>query len=179
MLAPQAIESHKIGTIDLVVVNLYPFRKTVTAKPAPAFEVGKATALARRPHRLQGTCVQMLGYSLRLPKKLLHLHLPPPCLQVGVENIDIGGPAMIRGAAKNMAHVTVAVDPADYPEILEKLAKVGRRLVGTSIHCLDISKSSKGGICAYHVCLLSLCSQRAMPRRWLPCASGWHGRRSR
>jgi hypothetical protein len=45
--------------------------------------------------------------------------------QVGVENIDIGGPAMIRGAAKNMAHVTVAVDPADYPEILEKLGKVG------------------------------------------------------
>jgi AICAR transformylase/IMP cyclohydrolase PurH len=32
---------------------------------------------------------------------------------------------MIRGAAKNMAHVTVAVDPADYPEILDKLGKVG------------------------------------------------------
>lgn len=61
------------------MVNLYPFQKTVTANPAPAFEVG-------------------------------------------VENIDIGGPAMIRGAAKNMAHVTVAVDPADYPELLAKLA---------------------------------------------------------
>ena len=32
--------------------------------------------------------------------------------QVGVENIDIGGPAMIRAAAKNMAHVTVVVDPS-------------------------------------------------------------------
>lgn len=49
-------------------MNLYPFRKTVTADPAPAFDVG-------------------------------------------VENIDIGGPAMIRAAAKNMAHVAVVVDP--------------------------------------------------------------------
>ena len=55
-----AIAGHKIDPIDLVVVNLYPFRKTVTATPPPAFEVG-------------------------------------------VENIDIGGPAMIRAAAKNMA----------------------------------------------------------------------------
>jgi phosphoribosylaminoimidazolecarboxamide formyltransferase/IMP cyclohydrolase len=35
-----------------------------------------------------------------------------------VENIDIGGPAMIRAAAKNYAAVTVVVDPADYPEVL-------------------------------------------------------------
>ena len=34
-----AIAGHKIQPIDLVVVNLYPFRKTVTASPAPAFEV--------------------------------------------------------------------------------------------------------------------------------------------
>ncbi|GIL66614.1 hypothetical protein Vafri_20102 [Volvox africanus] len=73
-----AIAKHNIGTIDLVIVNLYPFRKTVTSDPPPAFEVG-------------------------------------------VENIDIGGPAMIRAAAKNMAHVAVVVDPADYPELLEKL----------------------------------------------------------
>lgn len=73
-----AIGKHDIGPIDLVVVNLYPFRSTVTATPKPSFEVG-------------------------------------------VENIDIGGPAMIRGAAKNMAHVTVAVDPSDYPAVLEAL----------------------------------------------------------
>ena len=36
--------------------------------------------------------------------------------QVGVENIDIGGPAMIRAAAKNMAHVTVVVDPSGMAE---------------------------------------------------------------
>jgi phosphoribosylaminoimidazolecarboxamide formyltransferase/IMP cyclohydrolase len=39
----------------------------------------------------------------------------------GVENIDIGGPAMLRAAAKNHAHVAVVVDPAHYPELLAAL----------------------------------------------------------
>ncbi|MEM9332987.1 MAG: bifunctional phosphoribosylaminoimidazolecarboxamide formyltransferase/IMP cyclohydrolase, partial [Pseudomonadota bacterium] len=38
-----------------------------------------------------------------------------------VENIDIGGPAMIRAAAKNHGFVTTVVDPDDYPELLEQL----------------------------------------------------------
>ncbi|MCB1464998.1 MAG: bifunctional phosphoribosylaminoimidazolecarboxamide formyltransferase/IMP cyclohydrolase [Nitratireductor sp.] len=41
----------------------------------------------------------------------------------GVENIDIGGPAMIRAAAKNHAYVAVATDPEDYPEILAAMAE--------------------------------------------------------
>ncbi len=46
----------------------------------------------------------------------------PDCrYEDGVENIDIGGPAMLRAAAKNHARVTVLVDPADYPEVLEAL----------------------------------------------------------
>ena len=40
---------------------------------------------------------------------------------VAIENIDIGGPAMLRAAAKNHAAVTVLVDPADYPLVLEEL----------------------------------------------------------
>jgi phosphoribosylaminoimidazolecarboxamide formyltransferase / IMP cyclohydrolase len=40
----------------------------------------------------------------------------------GIENIDIGGPAMVRGAAKNHEFVTVVVDPADYPRLLAELA---------------------------------------------------------
>jgi len=36
-----------------------------------------------------------------------------------IENIDVGGPAMVRAAAKNHAHVTVVVDPADYPRVLD------------------------------------------------------------
>ncbi len=43
----------------------------------------------------------------------------------GVENIDIGGPAMLRAAAKNHASVTVLVDPADYAAVLEALARGG------------------------------------------------------
>ena len=39
-----------------------------------------------------------------------------------VENIDIGGPAMIRAAAKNHAYVTVVVDPQDYPQLIQALA---------------------------------------------------------
>ncbi len=43
----------------------------------------------------------------------------------GIEMIDIGGPTMVRAAAKNHAHVGIAVDPADYPTILEELRSVG------------------------------------------------------
>lgn len=42
---------------------------------------------------------------------------------LAIENIDIGGPAMVRAAAKNHERVTVAVDPGDYPLILEELAR--------------------------------------------------------
>ncbi len=77
------LEKNKIGLIDLVAVNLYPFRETV-AKPSVS-------------------------------------------LDDALENIDIGGPTMIRAAAKNFPHVLVVVDPADYKMILEQLqsGKVG------------------------------------------------------
>src|SRR5690606_29775811 len=42
-----------------------------------------------------------------------------------IENIDIGGPAMIRSAAKNHAYVTVVVDPADYAEVIEHIRQTG------------------------------------------------------
>ena len=48
----------------------------------------------------------------------------PDCrFEDAVENIDIGGPAMLRAAAKNHAFVTVLVDPADYPRVLEELRR--------------------------------------------------------
>jgi phosphoribosylaminoimidazolecarboxamide formyltransferase/IMP cyclohydrolase len=43
------------------------------------------------------------------------------CLEDAVENIDIGGPALVRAAAKNYMHVAVITDPLDYPGILEEL----------------------------------------------------------
>jgi phosphoribosylaminoimidazolecarboxamide formyltransferase/IMP cyclohydrolase len=45
--------------------------------------------------------------------------------QDAIENIDVGGPAMLRAAAKNHARVTVLVDPADYPGALAELATGG------------------------------------------------------
>jgi phosphoribosylaminoimidazolecarboxamide formyltransferase/IMP cyclohydrolase len=71
-----ALDTYGIETIDLLVVNLYPFEATV-AKGAD-YE----------------TCI---------------------------ENIDIGGPAMLRAAAKNHAYVTVVTDVADYPALLDEL----------------------------------------------------------
>ncbi len=53
----------------------------------------------------------------------------PDCtLDDAIENIDIGGPAMLRAAAKNHEHVAVVVDPTDYAEMLEALAHGGTSL---------------------------------------------------
>jgi len=76
-----ALAEHAIPAIDLVVVNLYPFRETV-ARPGCSFDEA-------------------------------------------IENIDIGGPAMVRAAAKNWAHVGIVVDPADYPALAAELARTG------------------------------------------------------
>lgn len=77
----EAMEKHNILGIDMVVVNLYPFRETI-AKPDVS-------------------------------------------LEDAVENIDIGGPAMIRAASKNFKFVTVVVNPARYQDILSQLATEG------------------------------------------------------
>ncbi len=46
----------------------------------------------------------------------------PGCtLEDAIENIDIGGPAMLRSSAKNFQDVTVVVDPADYPLIIKEM----------------------------------------------------------
>jgi phosphoribosylaminoimidazolecarboxamide formyltransferase/IMP cyclohydrolase len=53
----------------------------------------------------------------------------PGCsLDEAIENIDIGGPTLVRAAAKNHAHVGVVVDPADYPGLLDELSANGRQL---------------------------------------------------
>src|SRR3546814_7540826 len=42
-----------------------------------------------------------------------------------IENIDIGGPSMVRSAAKNHAHVAIVTDPADYAELIDALDENG------------------------------------------------------
>ncbi|CAN7531669.1 bifunctional phosphoribosylaminoimidazolecarboxamide formyltransferase/IMP cyclohydrolase [Rhizobium sp. LjRoot258] len=56
-----------------------------------------------------------------------------------VENIDIGGPAMIRASAKNHAYVTILTDPADYPELLEQLTSGG----GQTVHAFRQQMAAK------------------------------------
>ena len=50
---------------------------------------------------------------------------PDVTLEDALENIDIGGPTMVRAAAKNFPHVIVLVDPADYPWVIERLRSGG------------------------------------------------------
>jgi len=56
----------------------------------------------------------------------------PACtLADAIENIDIGGPTMLRSSAKNFHDVTVIVDPADYPQVLKELKEQGNTTLKT------------------------------------------------
>jgi phosphoribosylaminoimidazolecarboxamide formyltransferase/IMP cyclohydrolase len=48
-----------------------------------------------------------------------------------IENIDIGGPTMLRAAAKNFQYVTVIVDPADYPQVISEIREYGNTTLAT------------------------------------------------
>ncbi|UCH00457.1 MAG: IMP cyclohydrolase [Deltaproteobacteria bacterium] len=52
-------------------------------------------------------------------------------LEEAVENIDIGGPSMLRSAAKNFRYVTVIADPSDYPKVLKELTESGQTTLET------------------------------------------------
>ena len=84
----QTLAKHDIGAIELVVVNLYPFSKTV-ARP----DVSREEA---------------------------------------VEQIDIGGPALVRAAAKNSDSVAIVVDSGDYPRVIAEM-KAGKGNIALSI----------------------------------------------
>ena len=56
----------------------------------------------------------------------------PACtLGDAIENIDIGGPTMLRASAKNFHDVTVIVDPADYPQVLAEIKATGNTTLAT------------------------------------------------
>ena len=85
----QALRDNQIEFIDMVCVNLYPFRQTI-AKPDVTMEDA-------------------------------------------IENIDIGGPSMLRSAAKNYKDVTVVCDPADYAQIINEIKESGNTTVQTRL----------------------------------------------
>lgn len=81
---------------------------------------------------------EMDEYGIR-PISLVVVNLYPFTSDPGIELIDVGGPALVRGAAKNHAHVAVVVGPADYPRVLEEIRTSGevgsrtrRDLAGTA-----------------------------------------------
>ncbi len=91
------LDRHGLAPIDLVVVNLYPFQRTVALADRArhgAPETGRSDLPARRSQRLE----QPAGVSLA----------------EAVEQIDIGGVALLRAAAKNFESVAVVCEPADY-----------------------------------------------------------------
>jgi len=65
------------------------------------------------------------------PIDLVVVNLYPFAAEPGIEMIDIGGPTMVRAAAKNHAHVGVVVDPAEYGAVLEELEMSGALTAGT------------------------------------------------
>ena len=84
-----ALKENQIEFIDMVCVNLYPFRQTI-AKPDVTMEDA-------------------------------------------IENIDIGGPSMLRSAAKNYKDVTVVCDPIDYAQIIEEIKASGNTTLQTRL----------------------------------------------
>jgi phosphoribosylaminoimidazolecarboxamide formyltransferase/IMP cyclohydrolase len=77
----RVMKEHGIQNIDMLVINLYPFKETI-AKPGVTFEEA-------------------------------------------IENIDIGGPAMLRAASKNFESVSVLIDPTDYPQVISEMKQGG------------------------------------------------------
>ena len=110
----EALKENGIEFIDLVCVNLYPFRQTI-AKPDVTMEDA-------------------------------------------IENIDIGGPSMLRSAAKNYRDVTVVCDPADYQTILAEIAEGGNTKVETR---LALSAKAYTHTAQYDSCIATFMREKA------------------
>jgi phosphoribosylaminoimidazolecarboxamide formyltransferase / IMP cyclohydrolase len=106
----KTMAEHRIEPIDMVVVNLYAFVKTIER---------------------------------------------PDCtLADAIENIDIGGPTMIRSAAKNNLYVAVVTDPEDYPAILEVMRRLNGRIsretsLNLACKAFCLTHTYDGHICDY------------------------------
>ena len=110
----QALEENGISFIDLVCVNLYPFRETIAKE-------GVSMADA-------------------------------------IENIDIGGPSMLRSAAKNYNDVTVVCDPADYNTILAEINATGNTTLETR---LQLSAKAYTHTAQYDACIATYMREKA------------------
>ena len=109
-----ALKQNGIEFIDMVCVNLYPFRETIS-KPGVSMEDA-------------------------------------------VENIDIGGPSMLRSAAKNFKDVTVVCDPQDYGQVLSEIREQGNTLPQTR---LQLSAKAFTHTALYDSCIAAYMREQA------------------
>ena len=110
----KALKDNQIEFIDMVCVNLYPFRQTI-AKPDVKMEDA-------------------------------------------IETIDIGGPSMLRSAAKNYRDVTVVCDPSDYARIIAEIEQGGNTTVATR---LELSAKAYTHTAEYDMCIATYMRQQA------------------
>ena len=110
----ETLRENGIGTIDLVCVNLYPFRQTIAK--------------------------------------------PDVTLEDAIENIDIGGPSMVRSAAKNWKDVTIVCNPADYPAVLAELRENGATSPETR---LQLSAKAYTHTAEYDMCIATYMRSKA------------------
>ena len=108
------LSDNGIEKIDLVCVNLYPFRQTIAKE-------GVTMADA-------------------------------------IENIDIGGPSMVRSAAKNWKDVTIICDPADYDKVLAELRESGKTSDDTR---LKLSAKAYTHTAEYDMCIATYMREKA------------------
>ena len=102
----ETLKENGIETIELVCVNLYPFRQTIAKEGVT--------------------------------------------MEEAVENIDIGGPSMLRSAAKNWRDVTVICDPADYDTVLDEIRTGGNTTPETR---LKLSAKAYSHTASYDMCI--------------------------
>ncbi|MBQ5752609.1 MAG: bifunctional phosphoribosylaminoimidazolecarboxamide formyltransferase/IMP cyclohydrolase [Alistipes sp.] len=109
-----ALRENGISFIDMVCVNLYPFRETIAKE----------------------------GVSM----------------EDAIENIDIGGPSMLRSAAKNYRDVTVVCDPADYAKVLAEISEQGNTSLETR---LSLSAKAYTHTAEYDACIATFMRDKA------------------
>ena len=110
----QTLAEQGIETIDLVCVNLYPFRQTIAKEGVT--------------------------------------------LEEAIENIDIGGPSMVRSAAKNWRDVSIVCDPADYDAVLSEIRANGNTSAETR---LKLSAKAYTHTAEYDSCIASYMREKA------------------
>ncbi len=110
-------------------------------------------------------CVNLYPFEATVAK-------PGVTFEDAIENIDIGGPSMVRSAAKNMRSVTVVTDPADYPRVIECLRAHG----GDTTEALrfELGRKAFARTATYDAAIAAWLAERE-PKTDAPVVRAWSG----